>query len=67
MSDERESSSTLDDKYIPTDTSDGIALDWDGNYATQDPGSPLRDQQALPLCFFGRIELRGKEGVASIS
>ena len=32
MSDERESSSTLDDKYIPTDT-DGIAMDWDGNYA----------------------------------
>ena len=32
MSDERESSSTLDDKYIPTDT-DSIAMDWDGNYA----------------------------------
>ena len=32
MSDERESSSTLDDKYIPTDT-DSIALEFDGNYA----------------------------------
>ena len=32
MSDERESSSNLSDKYIPTDT-DNITLDWDGNYA----------------------------------